>query len=58
MSKLLLHCLKRVNKSNFLLLFHNVFSKQSFETQDLTLKRLENHVALRPLLYVIRNSTN
>lgn len=38
MTKLLLQCLKQVNKSNFLLLFHNVLNKQPFETQDFTLK--------------------
>lgn len=46
MSKLLLHCLKQVNKSNFLLLFHKGLNKQTFETQDFTVKKQESHVSL------------
>lgn len=37
-SKLLLHCLKQVNKSNFSLLFRNVFNKQPLKDRILYLK--------------------
>lgn len=57
MSKQLLHCLKQVNKRNFLLLFHKDLNKQSFETQDFTLQKQESHASFRALLFVVRNST-
>lgn len=57
MSKLLLHCLKQVNKSRLLLLFHKGLNKQPFETQNFTLKKQESHVSLRALLFVVRIST-
>lgn len=46
MRKLLLHCLKQVNRSHFLLLFHKGLNNQTFETQDFTVKKQESHVSL------------